>query len=225
MSWYRTLLNGEEAQNTVLLDSAGNLIDSSNPLPMEIVGTSFSIDASEINLGSMTIKNSDDHELDITSDGKLHVICDPYVITNTVLIDANGGSGSSAGVTNSALDVNLKDNTIIVDDSTAFIHSTGSGAISASTSFSENWILDTITIHFSATPSVGATFYIRLDSGSGAVYDTILYETDINSKQDIALSFGSEYRFAATDVITVTCSNTESLTYGLRIVGHGVSGL
>ena len=32
MSWYRTLLNGEEAQNTVLLDSNGNLIDNSNPL-------------------------------------------------------------------------------------------------------------------------------------------------------------------------------------------------
>ena len=210
MSWYRTLLNGEEAQNTVLLDSAGNLIDSSNPLPMEIVGTSFSVDASEINLGSILIKDSDDHELDITSDGEINT-----VINNTVDVE----------ITNSSLNVTLDDNEITVGDSTVFVHSTGSGAISASTSFSEKWILDTITIHFSATPSVGATFYIRLDSGSGAVYDTILYETDINSKQDIALSFGSEYRFAATDVITVTCSNTESLTYGLRIVGHGVSGL
>ena len=210
MSWYRTLLNGEEAQNTVLLDSNGNLIDNSNPLPMEIVGTSFSIDASEINLGSILIKDSDDHELDITSDGEINT-----VINNTVDVE----------ITNSSLNVTLDDNEITVGDSTVFVHSTGSGAISASTSFSEKWILDTITIHFSATPSVGATFYIRLDSGSGAVYDTILYETDINSKQDIALSFGSEYRFAATDVITVTCSNTESLTYGLRIVGHGVSGL
>lgn len=210
MSWYRTLLNGEEAQNTVLLDSAGNLIDSSNPLPMEIVGTSFSVDASEINLGSILIKDSDDHELDITSDGEINT-----VINNTVDVE----------ITNSSLNVTLDDNEITVGDSTVFVHSTGSGAISASTSFSEKWILDTITIHFSATPSVGATFYVTLDSGSGVVYDTILYETNINGNRDISLSFGSEYRFAAADVITVTCTNPEHLTYGLRIVGHGVSGL
>jgi len=210
MSWYRTLLNGEEAQNTVLLDSNGNLIDNSNPLPMEIVGTSFSIDASEINLGSILIKDSDDHELDITSDGEINT-----VINNTVDVE----------ITNSSLNVTLDDNEITVGDSTVFVHSTGSGAISASTSFSEKWILDTITIHFSATPSVGATFYVTLDSGSGVVYDTILYETNINGNRDISLSFGSEYRFAAADVITVTCTNPEHLTYGLRIVGHGVSGL
>jgi hypothetical protein len=100
---------------------------------------------------------------------------------------------------------------------------TGAAAISASTALAADFELDSITVHFSAAPTTSENLVVTLDAGAGAEYDTVLASINpaAQAAQDLVITpeeYGFGKLYASTDAITVTYTNTDTVTYGLRIV-------
>lgn len=102
---------------------------------------------------------------------------------------------------------------------------TGSAAISTSTgAFTQTFELDNITLHLSAAGTTSENFTVTLNATDGAAYDTLLFSLDLStdSVTDLVLTpedDGLPKLFATGDAIDVAWANTETRTYGLRIVG------
>jgi hypothetical protein len=107
---------------------------------------------------------------------------------------------------------------------------TGAAAIAASTgAFSQPFELDNITLHLSAAGTTAENFTVTLNAADGSAYDTLLFSLDLStdSVTDLVLRPGDGNNqndglprlFASGDSIDVAWPNTETRTYGLRIVG------
>ncbi|MHC4946523.1 MAG: hypothetical protein ACYTG7_26220 [Planctomycetota bacterium] len=104
---------------------------------------------------------------------------------------------------------------------------TGAAAIAASTgAFSQPFELDNITLHLSAAGTTSENFTVTLNAveAAGGVYDTVLVTQDLSTDSVVDLVLtpeedGLPKLYATGDSIDVAWPNTETRTYGLRIVG------
>lgn len=118
-------------------------------------------------------------------------------------------------------DIQVKSGTF---DKTA---ATGAAAIAASTgAFTQPFELDNITLHLSAagTTSENLTVTLNAVEAAAGVYDTVLVTQDLSTDSVVDLVLtpekdGLPKLYAVGDSIDVAWPNTETRTYGLRIVG------
>jgi hypothetical protein len=118
-------------------------------------------------------------------------------------------------------DIQVKSGTF---DKTA---ATGAAAIAASTgAFAQPFELDNITLHLSAAGTTAENFTVTLNAVEAAagVYDTVLVTQDLSTDSVVDLVLtpeedGLPKLYAVGDSIDVAWPNTETRTYGLRIVG------
>jgi hypothetical protein len=102
---------------------------------------------------------------------------------------------------------------------------TGAAAIAASTgAFTQAFELDNITLHLSAAGTTAENFTVTLDAVTDAAYDTVLVTQDLSTDSVVDLVLtpekdGLPKLYAVGDAIDVAWPNTETRTYGLRIVG------
>lgn len=106
-------------------------------------------------------------------------------------------------------------------------HATGSAAISKSTALAADFELDAITLHLDAAPTTSEELLVTLDAGAGADSDTVLARRNLAALAITDLTITPEADeipklYASTDVLTVTYTNTDTVTYGLRIVTTAV---
>lgn len=97
---------------------------------------------------------------------------------------------------------------------------TGAAAIAKTLAPAEKFRLLRVELHFSAAPTTSENFTITLDAGDGSEYDVVLYKRDLSvgSVTDLVIPFGEGYEFENDDEIDIAYTNTDTGTYGLRIV-------
>ena len=103
-------------------------------------------------------------------------------------------------------------------------NATGSAAIATSTAVSADFRLVAVTCHFSAAPSTSENFTVSLDANDGSAYDTTLLSVDPSADgvTDISWEPDTDLYFESGDEIAVAYANTDTVTYGLRIVTEKV---
>ena len=94
--------------------------------------------------------------------------------------------------------------------------------LSYTSNFAAKMRIKSILIHFSG--AVSQTVTLKLDSGAGSNYDTILEIDSFIAKSDYDWEPDSELILGATDEILVTCTNagTPAITAYLTIVGESI---
>lgn len=99
---------------------------------------------------------------------------------------------------------------------------TGAAAIAASYAPSAAFRLLQVTVHFDAAPTTSENLTITLNANDGAAYDTVLYSTDpsTGSVTDIVYLPEQPIYCEAGDAIDVAFANTDTNTYGVRIVAE-----
>ena len=103
---------------------------------------------------------------------------------------------------------------------------TGSAAIAHTTgTLTQAFKLDHISLHLSAAGTTTENFTVNLDAADGAEYDTNLFTLNLatDSIVDLVLTpedDGLQKLYEAGDAITIAWPNTETRTYGVRIVGE-----
>jgi hypothetical protein len=95
---------------------------------------------------------------------------------------------------------------------------TGSGAINTTTVITQKFRLSSVTLHADAAMDADDDLKITLDANDGANYDALLYEVNLDGATDVCFTPTNDLIFEAGDEIVVTSTNTNSATYGLRIV-------
>lgn len=97
---------------------------------------------------------------------------------------------------------------------------TGAAAIAKTLAPAEKFRLLRIELHLSAAPTTSENFTITLDAGDGSAYDVVLYKRDLSvgSVTDLVIPFGEGYEFESDDELDIAYANTDTGTYGLRIV-------
>jgi hypothetical protein len=97
---------------------------------------------------------------------------------------------------------------------------TGSGAINTTTTISDHFKLNSVTVHFDTAPTTSEDLTVTIDANDGAVYDTVLYSVDpsVGSSIDIVYLPEKDILLESGDEIKVAYPNTDTKTYGLRIV-------
>ena len=103
--------------------------------------------------------------------------------------------------------------------------STGAAAINTTTVVAAVFRLKAVTVHFSAAPTTSENLIVKLDATAGVAYDTTLYKVDpsVGAVTDIVyMPEGDGLLCASGDEIVVTFTNTDTVTYGLRIVTEAV---
>ena len=75
-------------------------------------------------------------------------------------------------------------------------------------------------LHLSAAPTTSEDFVISINAGDGAVYDVVLLTNDLSvgSVADLVWKPDQEDEYEADDVITIAWTNTDTRTFGLRVV-------
>ena len=103
-------------------------------------------------------------------------------------------------------------------------NATGAAAIAASTSLSAAFKLVSVTVHFSAAPTTSEALTITLNANDGAAYDTLLFSEDpsATSATDIVFIPDGDLVFESGDEIDVAFTNTDTRTYGVRIVTQAI---
>lgn len=101
-----------------------------------------------------------------------------------------------------------------------FSIATGAAAIAKTLAPGLKFRLLRVELHLSAAPTTSEDFTITLDAGDGSAYDVVLYTRDLSvgSVTDLVVPFGDGYEFEADDEIDVAYTNTDTKTYGLRLV-------
>lgn len=117
-----------------------------------------------------------------------------------------------------ALQVNVSAGTVAKTVATAAL------AINTTTALAAQFRLVSVTCHFSAAPTTSENFVVKLDATDGVAYDTVLFSVDpsATAATDIVYIPDKELLFVANDQIVVTFTNTDTRTYGLRIVTQPV---
>ncbi len=100
---------------------------------------------------------------------------------------------------------------------------TGAAAIDVDTAIAADWELLSITLHLSAAGTTAEDFTVKLDANDGSAYDTTIFELDLStdSVTDLVLTpneDGLPAHFESGDELDIDWPNTETRTYGLRIV-------
>lgn len=111
-----------------------------------------------------------------------------------------------------------------VDRPVTVTNATGAGAMSATTALSADFALNAVTVHFSAAPTTSENLIIKIDALDGAGYDTTLYLTNpsVGAVTDILFQPDHPLLCENGDHIVVTFTNTDTRTYGVRIVTEAV---
>jgi len=97
---------------------------------------------------------------------------------------------------------------------------TGAIAIDTTTALSGNFRLSSVTVHFDTAPISSELLTISVDAKDWNAYDNILYSVDpsVTSATDITYTPTNDLVFEEWDEIKVEFANTNTNTYGLRIV-------
>lgn len=100
------------------------------------------------------------------------------------------------------------------------VSATGSAAIAATTASTKRFRLICVTCHLSAGPTTSEDFTVTLDALDGAAYDTVLRSVDLSlvAATDFVFVPDGDEIYEAGDQIAVAFANTDTATYGLRIV-------
>jgi hypothetical protein len=100
-------------------------------------------------------------------------------------------------------------------------NATGSAAMSLTTAEAVPFELVSITCHLSAAPTTSENFIVTLNANDGAAYDAVLLtinlSTYLGGVTDIFWKPESRMFFEAGDHIVISYTNTDTVTYGLRI--------
>jgi hypothetical protein len=176
------------------------------------------VDISSFPTGSaMIVSNATASDLNATVTGSITVGTMPDVTVGT-LPDVTVGTMPSLTVgTMPSLTVGtLPDITPnrIVNVTSA----TGSGAINTSTAITKKFRLSSVTLHADAAMDADDDLKITLDANDGANYDALLYEVNLDGATDVCFTPTNDLIFEAGDEIVVASTNTNTVTYGLRIV-------
>jgi len=99
----------------------------------------------------------------------------------------------------------------------AVTSATGSAGISTTTAIAAKFRLSSITLHANAAMASEA-LTITVDANDGANYDAVLCSVNTSGVTDICYTPDNDLLFESGDEIVVTCTNTNTATYGLRIV-------
>lgn len=102
-------------------------------------------------------------------------------------------------------------------------NATGTSAIATSYAPSADFWLDSVTLHLSAAGSTAENFTITLNANDGTAYDTVLVKQDLSTGSTVDLVYvpeGGPMLFESGDAIDVAWPNTETRTYGLRIMAR-----
>ena len=97
---------------------------------------------------------------------------------------------------------------------------TGAAGITATTAIGVAFKLNHITVHFSAAPTTSEDFTVTINANDGAAYDTVIYSVDpsASSATDIVFIPDQELLLESGDEILLGYTNTDTRTYGVRIV-------
>tara|TARA_Y100000310_G_scaffold332795_1_gene409050 strand:+ start:2164 stop:3249 length:1086 start_codon:yes stop_codon:yes gene_type:complete len=100
-----------------------------------------------------------------------------------------------------------------------FSTATGSSALTLATTPGAIFRLLRVELHLNTAPTQ-ETFAINLDAGDGSDYDVVLYSEDmsVDTPTDVIVPFGEGYEFEADDAIDLAWTNTDTRTYGARVV-------
>jgi|TARA_Y100000310_G_scaffold340784_1_gene437739 hypothetical protein len=103
-------------------------------------------------------------------------------------------------------------------------NATGSAAIATSTSLSAAFRLSSVTLLFNTAPTTSENFTVTLNANDGSAYDAVLYTEDPSATSATSLVFipDGDLVFESGDELDVAYTNTDSRTYGLRIVTQAV---
>lgn len=102
-------------------------------------------------------------------------------------------------------------------------NATGTSAIATSYAPSADFYLDSVTLHLSAAGTTAENFTVTLNANDGSAYDTVLVKQDLSVGSTVDLVYVPEdgpMLFESGDAIDVAWANTESRTYGLRIMAR-----
>ena len=99
-------------------------------------------------------------------------------------------------------------------------NATWSAAINLSTAINKDFRLDSITIHFDVAPTTSENLTVTIDSWLGIEYDVVLFTIDPSSSSvtDIVFIPDSHLALDEWDQILVEYTNTDTATYGVRIM-------
>jgi hypothetical protein len=102
-------------------------------------------------------------------------------------------------------------------------NATGAAAIDIDTAFAADWELLSITLHLSAAATTSENLTIVLDANDGAAYDTTLFTLDlsVSAGTDFVLTPEDDNLpkfYESGDELNIDFPNTETNTYGVRVV-------
>jgi len=194
-----------------------------------VAGTATNVNGGNRDAGTQTITLADDDPavtaLQIMDDWDETNRCAVNLISSQ--IGVAGGSGANGAtvqrVTVATDDTVATDLTAIrtaLERAPTVKNATGAAALSTLTAVADTYRLTSVSLHFSSAPTTSENVVISLDSIDGAAYDTVLYSVDpsASSATDIVYIPSGDLQFKAGDEILVAYSNTDTVTYGLRIV-------
>lgn len=100
------------------------------------------------------------------------------------------------------------------------VSATGAAAIAATTASTKRFRLICVTCHLDAGPTTSEALTVNLDALDGSAYDTVLRSMDLSlvATTDFVFVPDGDEIYEAGDQITVAYANTDTATYGLRIV-------
>ena len=104
-------------------------------------------------------------------------------------------------------------------------NATGAAAIAkSSAAHATAFLLHSVTVHFSAAPTTSENLTIILNTLTGAAYDTLLCKSNpsVGALTDIVYMPDVPLLCQAGDVIDVAYTNTDTRTYGVRIVTENI---
>lgn len=104
----------------------------------------------------------------------------------------------------------------------AVYNATGAAAINLTTAEIGPFELVEVTVHFNLTPHTSENLLVTLNANDGAAYDTVLLtinpSTYLGGVNDIAWKPEARFFFETGDQIVLTFPNTDTHTYGARIL-------
>jgi hypothetical protein len=100
-----------------------------------------------------------------------------------------------------------------------YCNATGAAAMSLSCRPYDNATIERVSIKLSTTATTSENVVVTLDSGLGAAYDIVVLTFDPSSVGGTTFIWTPDYplTIGPDDVIVVTYTNTDTLTYGVTI--------
>ena len=97
---------------------------------------------------------------------------------------------------------------------------TGSAAIAEAVTSIAPFRLLRIEVKFSSAPSTSQNFTVTLDAGDDSEYDALIDSVDpsVGSQTTLIFKYGKGYEYEADDEIDIAWTNTDTRTYGLRVI-------